>query len=319
MRYGIWIFLALIQSLKWFCHGNFQSLDGQVYFPWKESEAVMAMVSILVLTLNEEHNIRECLGSVAWADDITVLDSFSSDRTVEFARHLGAKVIQRKFDNWAAHQNWAMQNIPFKHKWVFYIDADERVTPELAQELCTISANADEQRVAFYVGRKNYFLGRWLKHSFPPGTIMRFFVPSKVRFERLVNPVAIVNGPHGYLKSLMLHYNFSKGLEEWVAKHNRYSSQEAQQNFLELKDEFDWSGFVAFGDAARRRKALKLFSIHLPCRGAMRFCYVYFVKLGFLDGGPGFTYSLLIAWYEWMIVLKLKALLRQWHDTQPQE
>src|SRR4051812_39586709 len=120
-------------------------------------------VSILILTLNEERNLPECLGSVGWARDVVVLDSYSSDRTIDIARERGARVVQRRFDNWAAHQNWAMENIEFANRWVFYIDADERMTPELQAEVERISSDASEQRIAFYVGRKNYFMGRCLR------------------------------------------------------------------------------------------------------------------------------------------------------------
>jgi hypothetical protein len=122
----------------------------------------------------------------------------------------GARIVQRKLDNWAAHQNWAVTEIQFKHSWVFYLDADERMTDELRAEIESIAADSSEARVAFYCGRKNFFMGRWIKHAMPPGSIMRFFRPEKVRFERLVNPVAVINGKHGYLRNHFLHYNFSK-------------------------------------------------------------------------------------------------------------
>lgn len=132
-------------------------------------------VSILILTLNEEGNLPDCLQSVNWSDDIVVLDSFSSDGTVKTAEEIGVRVVQRKFDNWAAHQNWAMRNIPFKHEWVFYLDADERMTSELKEEVLAIARNPQEPHVAYYCGRRNFFLGRWIRHAMPPGNIMRFF------------------------------------------------------------------------------------------------------------------------------------------------
>src|SRR6185369_16127223 len=101
------------------------------------------MVSVLILTFNEEVNLPTCLKSLAWCDDIVVFDSFSTDRTLEIAKAAGARIIQRKFDNWSAHQNWAVANIPFKHSWVYYSDADEVVTPQLAAELQRIAADAN--------------------------------------------------------------------------------------------------------------------------------------------------------------------------------
>jgi glycosyltransferase involved in cell wall biosynthesis len=158
-------------------------------------------ISILILTLNEETNIGACLDSLAGFDDVVVLDSLSKDRTKEIALAKGARVVERPFDNWAAHQNWAMDTIPFRNPWVFYLDADERMTPELRAEIEAIAADTSRAEVAFYCGRKNFFLGKWIRHAMPPGMIMRFFKPGHIRFERLVNPVPVVDGPHGYLRN----------------------------------------------------------------------------------------------------------------------
>ena len=107
-------------------------------------------ISVLILTLNEQANLPACLASVRWCDDIVVLDSLSTDQTVEIATREGACVIQRKFDNWASHQNWAMDNIPFKYDWVFYLDADERMTDDLREEIQSISHDSQRQVAAYY-------------------------------------------------------------------------------------------------------------------------------------------------------------------------
>ena len=117
-------------------------------------------ISILILTLNEETNIGACLDALAGFDDIVVFDSLSKDRTKEIALAKGARVVERPFDNWAAHQNWAMDNIPFRHPWVFYLDADERMTPELRDEILAIARDSSRREVAYYCGRKNFFLGK---------------------------------------------------------------------------------------------------------------------------------------------------------------
>lgn len=268
-------------------------------------------ISILILTLNEEMNLPICLESIKWCDDIVVLDSFSTDRTVEIAKGLGSRVVQRKFDNWASHQNWAMENIAFKHEWVFYLDADERMTDDLRAEICAIGSNRNEKAVAYYCGRKNYFMGRWIKHAMPPGMIMRFFRPKNVRFERLVNPTPVINGVHGYLKNYFLHYNFSKGLAEWFEKHNKYSGLEALEGMKLLKGASRSGGSLFSKDAAHRRKALKDLSFQVPCRSFLKFLYLYVIKRGFLDGRPGFTYCVLQSIYEYMIALKMKELERK--------
>jgi glycosyltransferase involved in cell wall biosynthesis len=269
------------------------------------------MISVLILTLNEEANLGQCLDSVQWSDDIVVLDSFSADRTVEIAKSRGTSVVQRKFDNWASHQNWANENIPFKNPWVFYLDADERMTNELRDEIQAIAANAQESRVAFYCGRRNYFMGRWIKRAYPPSLLMRFFLPSKVRFERLVNPTPVIDGPHGYLKEMFVHYNFSKGFSEWFDKHNRYSQLEALEGVKVLASQNPGVRDLLSGDAARRRKALKSLSFRLPCRPQLRFFHLYVLSLGFMDGAPGYHYCRLITIYEYMISLKMKEIARR--------
>ncbi len=268
-------------------------------------------ISVLILTLNEQDNLPACLASVKWCDDVVVLDSFSTDQSVEIAKREGARVIQRRFDNWASHQNWAMDNISFKYDWAFYIDADERMTDELRAEIQSIASEAKRPEVAFYCGRKNFFMGQWIKHAMPPGMIMRFFKPQSIRFERLVNPTPVVNGPHGYLKHYFLHYNFSKGLTEWFDKHNKYSSLEAQEGIKLLKGLTISEGSLFTRDAASRRKALKNLSFRLPGRTILKFFYLYVVKLGFLDGRPGFTYCTLQSIYEYMIAIKMKEIKRK--------
>src|SRR5436190_7920880 len=152
--------------------------------------------SVLVLTLNEEINLARCLESLRWSDDVVVLDSFSSDRTVDIAREFGCRVIQRKFDNWSSHQNWAVQNIQFNHPWVYYSDADEVVSPGLAGAINRIVHATDREEVAWAVLRKDMLFGRWLRHSsMYPIWVPRLFKPDKISWERLVNPVAVVNGP----------------------------------------------------------------------------------------------------------------------------
>lgn len=269
-------------------------------------------ISILVLTLNEETNMPDCLRSVSWSDDVVVLDSFSSDRTVAIAEERGARVMQRRFDNWAAHQNWALEQISFRHPWVFYLDADERMTDELKHELLAIANEADHAPVAYYCGHKNMFMDRWIKHAFPPRTIMRFFRPQYVRFERAVHPVPVIKGAHGYLRGMLIHYNFSKGIGEWIDKHNRYASLEAFEGMKLLRQSAATRPSLFDSDRAVRRRALKNLSFRLPWRPLLKFLYLYVWHRGFLDGRPGFVYCVLQAFYEYLIVLKMREL-------QPQE
>ncbi len=270
------------------------------------------MISVLVLTLNEEQNLPRCLDSARWSDDIVVFDSFSADATVQLARSAGARVVQRRFDNWAAHQNWALQNIRFKHPWVYYSDADEVVTPELRDEMLATVRAAGPEMAAYRLRYKNFFMGRWLSHcGIYPTWILRLFRPERVRWERLVNPVAIVNGCEGRLKSHFHHYTFNKGLNAWFDKHNRYSSQEAEESLKSLEHDRSWVGQLFTKNPVARRAALKELSFRLPCRPLLRFLYMYVLRLGFLDGVPGYHYCRLLLIYEYMIVLKMKEIRRK--------
>lgn len=265
------------------------------------------MVSVLILTLNEQDNLPACLASVAWSDDIVVFDSLSTDRTVEIARAAGARVIQRPFDNWAAHQNWALANIAFKHPWVYYSDADEVVAPELRDELLAVARADGRGCVAYSVRYRNFFMGRWIRHcGIYPVWVLRFFRPERVKWERLVNPVPVVDGATGRLGAHFDHYSFSKGLDAWVDKHNRYSRQEAEECLKALAAGRRPALSALLGrDAAARRRALKELSVRMPCRPLLRFVYMYGLRLGFLDGRPGYHYCRLLAIYEYLIVVKM--------------
>ncbi len=268
---------------------------------------VAPTVSILILTKDEEINIERCIASVAWSDDIVVLDSMSGDRTVELAERLGARVVRRKFDNWSAHQNWAVRNIEFKHPWVYYTDADETCDDELREELAGLGRTG-EGFAAFQVRRKDYFMGRWLKRSqLYPTWITRIFRPEKIRYERLVNPVAVVEGRTGQLQGHIVHYPFSHGTGHWFDRHNRYSGMEAQDLVGEVRQPLRIGELFA-RDASVRRRARKTLAYRMPGRPLLMFGYLYFFRLGLLDGVPGLRYSIMRSMYEYMIDLKVAEL-----------
>lgn len=274
-------------------------------------------VSIFIQTLNEEHNLPTCLDSVAWSDDIVVLDSLSTDRTEEICAERGVRFYARAYDGRGPHQNWAMKNIDFKHEWVFYLDADEHMTPELRAEIEAIAADTSDKRVAFYCGRKNMFRGKWLRFSMPPGNIMRFFKPKRITFQRMVNPIPVIDGPHGYLKHHFIHYNFSKGLDEWLSRHNRYSTYEAIEQLRALRERpVVWKNFFS-SDAMTRRLEAKNLSFRMPLRPVLKFILLYILKLGFLDGRAGLTYCMLQAIYEYQICLKVTELKRAERGLAP--
>ena len=270
------------------------------------------MISVLILTLNEEQNLPRCLESLKWCDDIVVLDSFSKDRTAEIARAAGARVVQRKFDNWATHQNWALANLSFKNPWVYYSDADEVMPQELHEELLAVARIANNPQVAYRLRYKNYFMGRWIKHSsLYPTWILRFFRPERVRWDRVVNPVPIVDGSEGKLQHHFEHLSFNKGLNAWFDKHNKYSWQEAEESLKSLAEGGFKLADLWCREPATRRRALKELSFRLPFRPLLRFSYMYFVRLGFLDGMPGYHYCRMLAIYEYMIVIKMREIRRR--------
>ena len=264
------------------------------------------MFSILILTYNEEKNLAECLDSIAWCDDIWVLDSGSTDRTVEIAQAHGCHLLTRKFDNFGDQRNYAIDTATFKYPWVFDLDADERFTEALKTE-CEEMIQKDEMS-AYYCSYKNIMWGKWLKRSTGfPVYQMRFHKLGEIRF------VGHGHGQResaaqrgiGYLKEPYIHYNFSKGLTEWFAKHVDYARREAE---LLVKDE-RVEGEVS-GKMARRRSLIRL-ARHLPFRPFLRFCYTYFFHLGFLDGRAGWQFARMQMWYQFMIDSLVRDLRRR--------
>jgi hypothetical protein len=267
-------------------------------------------LSILLLTLNEETNLAACLAAVEWCDDVVVLDSFSSDGTVGLAERLGARVYQRKFDDFAGQRNHALDHITFKHDWVLHLDADEIVTPELYVEMRRVVAAARFD--AFRIPSKMMFFGQWLRYSgMYPAYQVRLGHRDRLRFKQVGHGQREDLPPErvGTLREPYLHYSFSKGLTEWLDKHNRYASAEARETARALAGDrgIDWRGCLS-ADRARRFRALKALSLRLPFRPSLRFLYMYVLRRGFLDGRAGLTYCRLLAIYEYMIVLKTREL-----------
>ena len=267
------------------------------------------MISVLILTKNEQKDLPECLRSVAWCDDIIVYDSYSTDDTVGVAERFGARVVSRHFDNWSSHQNWGLRNLPFKHPWVFYIDADERMTPELVK---SVQAAAQDPGgcVAFRVQRRDFFQGAWLKHVQAAPFYMRLFLPEKMRYERLVNPLSIADGQVGSVTGFLDHFPFIKGIGNWLERHNSYSTLEARQIMTNRREHADFSfrKAVSASDPDERKFHQKELFYRMPFRAVLKFGFLYVIKRGFLDGRAGLTYALLRGIYEYMIVLKVREM-----------
>jgi glycosyltransferase involved in cell wall biosynthesis len=275
------------------------------------------MLSVLILTKNEEQDLPGCLRSVLWCDDIHVFDSHSADQTLEIARLAGAKVTQRVFDNWSAHQNWGLANIQFKYPWVLYIDADERVSLEL-RDSALAAASDDAPESAFRIRRRDFFAdGRWLKHAQISPFYLRLFRPSKMRYERLVNPVSIVDGPIGEISGYLDHYPFSKGIGFWIERHVKYAELEAGTILENRKngDDFSLAKAFAAADFTERRYHQKELFYRLPLRPLIKWLYMVIFRRSFLDGRAGLTYSLLQSIYEYFIILKTREKMGGWRKT----
>jgi glycosyltransferase involved in cell wall biosynthesis len=269
------------------------------------------VISVLILTLNEELNLPECLASVAWSDDVVVLDSLSTDRTAAFATAAGARVVLRRFDNYANQRNHALREVTFRHAWVYMADADERVPSNLRDEMLARVATAGPDVAAFRLRRKDMFMGRWLRRSTGyPTWATRLIRAGRVHVEREINEEVVVDGRVDYLDQHFLHYPFNRGLAHWIERHNRYSTMEAERLLVEREAPIDWPG-LASRDPARRRKTLKRVAYRLPGRPFLAFCYLYLVRLGLLDGAAGWHYCRLRAVYEYMIDVKMTELRRR--------
>ena len=269
------------------------------------------MISVLILTKDEEQDLPGCLDSVRWSDDVHVFDSESTDRTVEIAQAHGAVVTRRAFDGYARQRNAAMQ-LPFRNPWVLVLDADERPTPELSSEMQVAVRQAPTGTAAFRMRRRDFLWGTWLKHAQLTPYYVRLLRPDRVHYTRDINEIVEVDGAITELSAPLDHLAFSKGLSHWVAKHNAYSTKEAE--------------LLASGDAIRaaslrralfapnfheRRVAQKAIFYELPARPLIKWMYMMFVRGAVLDGRPGVTYATLQAFYEYLIETKRREILRR--------
>ncbi|MGB3544033.1 glycosyltransferase family 2 protein [Rubrivirga sp.] len=271
-----------------------------------------APVSVLILTYNEEDNLPRCLDSVAWADDVLVVDSFSTDRTVEVARAHGARVLQRGFDTFAGQRNFGIDQGELRHDWVLHLDADEVVPSALRDELLDVARTG--VKPAYRVASRMMFQGKWLRHAgMYPAYQVRYGRRDRLRFKQVGHGQREDLEPEdvGTLQHDLEHYSFSKGLHEWFAKHNCYSSDEAAEALGQSGDAIDWAALAA-PDRTRRRRALKTLAARMPMRPSLRFFYMYVLRRGFLDGRAGLSYCRLLSTYEAMTVAKERELrLRQ--------
>jgi len=277
-----------------------------------EDELVSLPVSVVVLTFNEEANIGRCLDSVSWCDDVVVLDSHSTDATREIAADRGARVLLRVFDNYANQRNHALKEVEYSHPWLLMLDADEAVPDELREEMQRVLALDDVSVTLYRLRRKDYFMGVWLKRSTNYSSLWfgRLMRLGRVWVERSINEEYHTDGATADLRGALLHYPFNNGLNQWIDKHNRYSSMEAQLLVNGARAERCWSGLLA-RDPVIRRKSLKAIVYSLPGRPLLMFFGRYILSGGFLDGRAGLMFCLLKTCYEYQIDCKVRELRRR--------
>lgn len=262
-------------------------------------------VSTLVFTLNEEVNLPSCLESLRWCDDVIVVDSFSSDSTEEIARSFGVRFFQHEFTGFGDQRNWAVDHCHPRHPWLLFLDADERVGPELAQELVQITKTAPSDIGGYRIRRRLIFWGRWLRHSsLYPTWVVRFVRRDRARYRNRGHAETQEIAGRVLACSNDLIDEDKKGIESWFGRQNVYSSREAVYEHGRNVGIARALADVLRRDGVVRRQGLKQLSSKLPLRGLWYFMYSYFFRLGFLDGVPGFYFCRMRAMYQSQIEIK---------------
>lgn len=278
-------------------------------------------VSVIIPAKNEEVNLPACLTSVQRADEVFVVDSQSTDKSIEIAKSYGANVVQFNFNGrWPKKKNWSLDNLPLRNEWILIVDCDERITPELWDEIAQAIQNSENE--GYYLNRRVFFLGKWIRHGGKyPDWNLRLFKHKNGRYENLgtedirntgdneVHEHVILPGKIGYLKNDMLHEDF-RDLFHWLERHNRYSNWEARVYYNILTGKVDNGTIDAslFGDAVQRKRFLKKIWVRLPFKPFLRFVLFYIIGRGFLDGKAGYIYGRLLSQYEYQIGVKLYEL-----------
>ena len=275
-----------------------------------------ANLDIMIPTLNEERNLPFALESVAgWTRKVFVLDSGSTDKTEEIGREAGAEIVHQDWLGYARQKNWGLDNLPFESDWIFILDADEMILPELRNELIAITSRPLEEvkEAGYYINRFFIFLGKRIRHcGYYPSWNLRFFRHGRAHYEeRSVHEHMIVDGPCSYLKGHMQHHD-RRGFDYYNAKHNHYAALEAHEIFKQIYQP-DNSLIKArlMGNPLERRRWLKRYVYpRLPARWLLRFIYMYIFRLGVLDGLTGLHFCLFISSYEQLIHLRMMELRR---------
>lgn len=252
-------------------------------------------ISAVILTYNEEINLENCLkNNKEWCDEIFIVDSYSTDKTLEVAKKYAVKISQHPFKNQAEQFNWALDNLDIKNDWILRLDADEYLTDELKNEIIEKLKNMPTDISGFYLKRRVYFMGKWIKYGgYYPIWLLRLFRYGKARYqeERDVDEhLTLLEGNAGKMKNDFIDDN-KKDLTWWIKKHNNYAFREARE--------------VLSGNYGRGMKK-KYYRLPLFFRVFAYFIYRYFFRLGFLDGKEGLIFHFLQGfWYRFLIDAKI--------------
>jgi glycosyltransferase involved in cell wall biosynthesis len=265
-------------------------------------------LTAIILTHNEAGNMSRCLAALHCVDDVVLLDSGSSDNTVALAQELrpDIRVFEHPFEDFGAQRNWALDHAAPRYPWVLFVDADEYCEPELLSEIHDFIA-APGSVVGAFIAGKNYFLGTWLRRTtFYPSYQLRLLKMGQVRYRKEGHGQReVTDGELCYLRNGWRHEGFSKGVHQWVARHNQYSTDEVDL-ILRLRHEpVEWRALVG-ADPILRRRALKVLAARVPARPFWRFLYTYVIRRGFLDGRAGLDYCLLRVAHDLHIGVKIR-------------
>lgn len=268
------------------------------------------MISVVILTKNEEKDLPMALRSVAWSNDVHILDSGSTDRTLDIAKEFGAHVSVNSFVSFGQQRNYALDHLEIKNNWILFLDADEVVTDKFKIAMLDAINKANDSIAGYYCCWKMMLEGTWLKHcdNFPKWQF-RLMRKGRAQFTDFGHGQKELNvkGTIEYIKEPYLHYGFSKGWTQWIDRHNKYSTLEATER---IKNRPPFRNMFA-KHASLRNPALKSWLCRLPGWPFLRFFQAYILSLGFLEGIPGFIYCINISYYEFLIQIKIRELRKQ--------
>lgn len=223
-----------------------------------------APLSVVVIAKNEQDNLPRCLQALSWADEVVVVDDYSKDDTVRVAEDCGARVLQHRFESFAAQRNWAIREGGLRNDWVLMLDADEVATPEFAEEIIEKVSFASPETVAFGTCRKTMMGDSWLKYSDGfPVWIMRVVRRGSAWFEDCGHgevPFPQIEGEAGQIAQPFLHYPFSRGMDDWWRRHAAYAGREARKE-SHCKNAVGYAGLLSL-NSCKRRRAIRQFSTH---------------------------------------------------------